>query len=193
MKEELLKEAKFDVEIKTPGGVNVKEKELSYGAAMALCEHILEQNPDDETLQEQLSSCMNHFGFQGFWGAGGYSITISAYKPIIQTEEKHTCPERMNGFGPWDKEENLDTWEIRGQDKCCSFCGSMHPDRVLELVKEQGFKVISRSDKQYKWYIEQANVPNASFGGIKYYRWHDTEEFINGYNELVSQHKNQKQ
>lgn len=190
MKEELLKEAKFDVEIKTPSGLNIKEKEMSYGAAMALCEHVLEQNPDDETLQEQLSSCMNHFGFQGFGGAGGYSISISAYKPSYDTDEVHQCPSRESG--PWNYPET-DTWKIIGKDKCCSYCGSIHPDRVLELINEHGFKVINRSDKQHKWYIEQPNVPNASFGGIKYYRWHDTEEFIKGYNELVTQYKNLKQ
>lgn len=185
MKEEILKDAKFNVEIKTPSGININEKDLSYGAAQVLCEHVLEQNTEDNKLQEQLKSCMDSFGFRGF-GGDGYSITISAYKPVYDTEEEHECPQRMQGpFNLPDK----DTWTIIGEDKCCSYCGSLHPDRVLELVEKHGFQIIEQTSKSYKWYINQPNVSNASFGGIKYYRYHDTQEFVDKLNQLFKKTK----
>ena len=188
MNEELLKTAKFEVKIKTPKHkFQIHQKDISYGAAMALCEDVLEKFPDDEILQEQLTACMDSFGFRGFGGANGYDITISAYRPTIKTEEEHQCPQRVEG--PWAYGNGTDVWEIRGDDKCCSYCGSLHPDRVIELMKEHGVGIIERSTKNYKWYVNRPNIPNASFGGIKYYRHHDTEEFINQFNELISKSK----
>jgi hypothetical protein len=71
---------------------------------------------------------------------------------------KQTCPRRMNDWGPWERAENLDTWEKRGgiigQEKIglgCSFCGSLHPDRFMELVRE-GW-VVGPTDKSYKAYL----------------------------------------
>jgi hypothetical protein len=72
--------------------------------------------------------------------------------------EKQTCPRRMTEFGPWKAEEGLDTWGQRGgvigQEKIgpgCSFCGSLHPDRFMELVRE-GW-VVGPTDKNYKAYL----------------------------------------
>lgn len=178
MREELLKESKFRIEIKTPDGkININEKDLSYGAAMSLCEHILEEHKDDDILQERMTTCMESFGFCGF-GGSGYSITISAYKPVIKTDEKQVCPSRSQNSGPWNYGDGEDYWEIRGEDKCCSYCGSLHPDRVIELVKEQGWEIVEFTTKRYKCYVNRKNIPNASFGGIKYYRWHDTKELL---------------
>lgn len=185
MKEELLKIALFHVAIKAPG-VNIDVKDIGYDAAKAICEDTLKQYPNDETLQKQLSYCMNHFGFTGY-GGGEYSVTISAYRPTVKTGEKHLCPQRMPG--PWNHVPEHDEWEIRGDDKCCSYCGSLHPDRVLELVKQYGPSVIEATDKSYKWYVNRNNIPNASFGGIKYYRHHDTQEFIDKLNELFKTNK----
>jgi hypothetical protein len=185
MKEELLKTARFDVKIKTPK-VKIDLKDISYEAAKSICEDVLKQNPEDETLQERLSSCMRSFGFQGY-GGGGYDITISAYRPTIKTGEKHMCPQRTPG--PWAFLPDEDEWEIRGDDKCCSYCGSLHPDRVLELVRQHGPSVIEMTDKSYKWYVNRQNIPNAGFGGIKYYRYHDTKEFIDELNKLFNTNK----
>lgn len=98
----------------------------------------------------------------------------------------------MSEVGPREREEHLDTWELRGKDKCCSFCGSLHPERVLELVRENGSSIIEMSTKGYKWYVNQPNVPNAAFGGIKYYRHHDTQEFIDELNRLIRAEKLKK-
>jgi hypothetical protein len=71
---------------------------------------------------------------------------------------RQTCPRRMSDFGPWPREEGLDQWKkqggIIGQEKIglgCSFCGSLHPDRFMELVRE-GW-VVGPTDKSYKAYL----------------------------------------
>lgn len=171
----------FDVEIKTPE-IHHQVSCVSYKTALSLCEDVLKNNPNDKELQQRLKSCMECFGIMSY--SGECSIRISAYRKTIKTGEMHTCPRRMSDYGPWQREENLDEWNIIGDDRCCSFCGSLHPDRVIELVEQHGFAIINGSDKCYKWYIHQPNVPNAGFGGIKYYRHHDTEEFIKKLNEL---------
>lgn len=72
---------------------------------------------------------------------------------------RQTCPRRMSDFGPWDRAEGLDEWTtghgLVGQDDVgpsCSFCGSLHPDRFMELVRE-GW-VVGPTDKNYKAYLE---------------------------------------
>lgn len=178
---------KFDVEIRTPVFL-IKAEAITRAEAVALCEKTLADNPHDELLHEYLGGCMQSFGFTGRSG-DGYSVSISGYVPTTKTGEKQTCPNRMESFGGQERKENLDEWELRGDDKCCNYCGSLHPDRVLELIKELGWGVIKKTDKDYKWYVERKDVPNAGYGGIKYYRWHDTAEFIEKYNEMVRIHK----
>lgn len=71
-----------------------------------------------------------------------------------------TCPRRMSGLGPWERAEDLDEWRsgggIIGQERIglsCSFCGSLHPDRFMELVGE-GW-VVGPTDKSYKAYLSK--------------------------------------
>mgnify|MGYP001592237993 FL=1 len=179
---------RFDVKIKTKK-INIDIKKLSKQTALDLVNGILKDNPQDDYIKENLPSIIDNFGFMGT-SQGENQISISGYMPRIETEEIQTCQRRIKDFGPWERKENLDKWIMIGDDKCCSFCGSMHPDRVIELIKLNGLEVVEPSTKQYKWYIKQKNVPNASYGGIKYYRYHDTPEFIKEYNELVELTKN---
>ena len=74
--------------------------------------------------------------------------------------ESQTCPRRMNEIGPWTREEGLDSWTtghgVIGQDAIgpsCNFCGSLHPDRFMELVRE-GW-VVGPTDKNYKAYLHR--------------------------------------
>lgn len=76
----------------------------------------------------------------------------------MEAEESQTCPRRMGEGGPWPHEENKDRWMpghgLAGQDAAglsCSFCGSLHPDRFMELVRE-GW-VVGPTDKNYKAYL----------------------------------------
>jgi hypothetical protein len=71
-----------------------------------------------------------------------------------------TCPRRMTDFGPWPRDPDLDTWTtghgLIGQSEIgqsCSFCGSLHPDRFMELVRE-GW-IVGPTDKPYKAYLER--------------------------------------
>lgn len=82
-----------------------------------------------------------------------------------------TCPSRMSDLGPWEHEEGLDRWELVGQERCCSFCGSIHPEDVNSLLDLDNVNV-EVSDNRYKAYIRRSGVSNASEGGIKYYVWH---------------------
>lgn len=110
------------------------------------------------------------------------------YKVIDKSEvdalERQTCGRRMNDFGPFTRAENLDHWKKEGGFRICSFCGSIHPDDLIEAIKKDGFKIIGRTDKNYKWYINDTK---------KYYRQHDTPEFINAYNSLLDTLKTEKQ
>ena len=161
--------------------------ELPRKEALAFVQDILEKNPNDAWLQENLEASMTCFGFRGCsWGID-HNITISGYLPTVVLTEAVTCPRRMLDWGPWAHEENLDHWNLVGDDKVCSFCGSLHPDRVIELIKQLGTKIVERSDKGYKFYVNRDTVPNASYGGITYYRYHDTPAFFEELTMLLQQ------
>lgn len=66
----------------------------------------------------------------------------------------------MHEFGSWERADNLDSWTIGpgliGQDEAglsCSFCGSLHPDQFMELVRE-GW-IVGPTDKSYKAYLDR--------------------------------------
>ena len=87
-------------------------------------------------------------------------------------KEKQTCPRRMLEMGPWEREEHLDCWERRRQDKPypsrerylfkrepfrrCSFCGGIHPDDVVRLIKDG--VVTQSTTKNYKRYLRIEGV-----------------------------------
>lgn len=73
--------------------------------------------------------------------------------------QQQTCPRRLSDMGPWDRSEGLDEWTtghgVAGQDQVglsCNFCGSLHPDRFMELVRE-GW-IVGPTDKSCKVYLE---------------------------------------
>lgn len=90
--------------------------------------------------------------------------------------DKQTCPRRMREMGPWEYKEGLDTWELRGHDRVCSFCGSLHPAEfeafLTRIVADEQCSV-SLSNKGYKIYINRPETRNASEGAIKYYKQHN--------------------
>lgn len=74
-------------------------------------------------------------------------------------DDVQTCPRRMSDWGPWERVEGLDRWTtgygVIGQDRVglsCSFCGSLHPDRFMALVRD-GW-IVGPTDKTYKAYLE---------------------------------------
>ncbi len=169
------KDALYKVDIKTPKGVRVKLDDVDYDTAFAVCESLRRDGSSDPELVRILTKCIAGFGFTGI-SSGEYRVHISAYLPVTDTGEAHTCGSRSTiNEG---QEGHLDTWQLIGKDTVCSYCGSLHPERVLELVKEHGLGVLEPSTKSYKWYVTRRDVPNSLFGGIKYYRWHDTPAFL---------------
>lgn len=71
-------------------------------------------------------------------------------------EERQTCPRRAETHHA--AVEGVDSWTsghgLIGQDQVgpsCSYCGSLHPDRFMELVRE-GW-LVGPTDKSYKAYL----------------------------------------
>lgn len=63
-----------------------------------------------------------------------------------------TCPRRMLEFGPWAREEGLDSWEgSDGAKSNCSFCGSLNPDFFMDQLCSGA--VLGPTDKSYKVYV----------------------------------------
>ena len=112
--------------------------------------------------------------------------------------DTQSCPRRMKEMGPWEREENLDAWRESGRvpGLSCSFCGSLHPERFLELITE-GW-VVEPTDKTYKAYLGHAPateersvmpgepLPPVAGGRAKFYYQHFSDEqqqyFIDLYN-----------
>lgn len=106
----------------------------------------------------------------------------------INKLERHRCGRRDESPLGQSDEEKPDYWKVlQNGDKVCSYCGSLHPQTLIELVKKYGVEIIEGTTKGYKWYVNQPGVSNATQGGIKYYRHHDTEDFIKQLNELIKQ------
>jgi len=77
-----------------------------------------------------------------------------------QPGEAQTCPRRIHEYGPWERAEGLDSWTtghgVVGQDEVglsCSFCGSLNPDRFMQLVRD-GW-IVGPTDKNYKAYLDR--------------------------------------
>lgn len=90
---------------------------------------------------------------------------------------KITCPRRMLEFGSWEREPELDSWR---DDKTCSFCGSLDPAVLLDLM-ENGNVRLGPTDKSYKVYAF-----NTEMGQKKVYFQHFDERqsraFVDLYN-----------
>lgn len=183
---EFLEKAVFDIEIsiknETGTGIHT-ETGLSYADAKFFLDKYVSESGND-TLVECYKTVCQDFGFIGH-SKNGVGLTVRARAPrvTVTESETQTCPAR-EGFGPWKRESDLDTWEMRGNDLCCSFCGSIKPSRVIELVKEFGSSIIDPG-KAGKYYVSRKSVPNAGFGGIKFYTYHFSPEEIEAYNAVL--------
>ena len=185
MREELLQSAQFEVKVDS-GALHIHEKGIGYDEARSLVARVQTEHADDAELQQHLASCVRSFGFSGS-SRGACGAAIYASMPRENTGEMHRCGSRDSGSLDGKGNESApDEWIRRGKDRCCSFCGSAHPEEVLAIMRERGFSAIEFTSKGYKWYIHRAEVPNASFGAIKYYRWHDTPEFLTAFRELAT-------
>lgn len=112
-----------------------------------------------------------------------------ATQEFVDSIERQICPE--HGDIPQVFAYSVDTtknplpdrWDVREDGfRHCSFCGSLHPDDLISLIKEYGFGIIEPTTKNYKWYVRVGNQQ------MKYYRYHDCQyDFVNKYNALISE------
>lgn len=93
-----------------------------------------------------------------------------------------TCPRRMLEFGGWERKENLDEWESRGDFACCSFCGSLHPDVFMESIQRPGTVKLGPTDKNYKVYVSVEGGTRE----YKFYFLHLSEEQKHKFIELMN-------
>lgn len=87
---------------------------------------------------------------------------------------KHQCPSHTSHI-PGDDEP--DKWVQWGDDRVCSYCGSLHPEEFINFLKDaidptKPRHYLGETTKGHKVYIHRPNVSNASEGAIKFYGWH---------------------
>lgn len=93
----------------------------------------------------------------------------------------------MHEYGPWERKEGEDSWSTAArrageQIPFCSFCGSLHPARFLELIAE-GWRV-EPTDKNYKAYLRKRGDEGSLWAKFYYQHLSDEqqEEFVGLYN-----------
>lgn len=175
----------------TPSGEEYGVKNLDYESAIGSWNSLLEST-EDPILKEKMKEIGKSFGVMGaYWK--GYQIRTGAIMPTTQGTERHWCPRRSEGGPGRSIAKDGDHWDKFPDGKrTCSYCGSLHPDDMLQLMEEHGLSCIDPSDKRYKWYLSSpVRAVNASLGPIKYYRMHDTPELVSKLSELLEEEKNQ--
>ena len=118
-------------------------------------------------------------------GCDGIIEEVPAFSTLVDVvDEPFRCSRRdespiadhaFPGLDHWDK------FKTNG-NRVCSYCGSLHWDDMLTLVKLSAEAAadadyhtvveIEPSDKNYKVYVNQPGVRNAHEGGIKFYMQH---------------------
>lgn len=158
LKERFDSDLVFSIKVNTDI-LKLNHKDLNFLEFVNILSLIYGQN---EEINNHIDSTLLGYG-------GSNVINTSAYRKRIKGEEIHVCPRREESlFTP----SNMDSWDKIGEDRVCSYCGSLHPEDLNELVKEQGIKVLELSDKSYKLYINRPNIHNATQGAIKFYKQH---------------------
>ena len=65
----------------------------------------------------------------------------------------HLCPRREENPISHQTFPGPDSWDARDGYRCCSYCGSMHPDDVFMAIADR-LELIP-TDKSYKLYVRQ--------------------------------------
>ena len=153
-----------------------------------IIEHVGFHESGDYLLRQLFSESENPFRQHKYEVENEYDVIDKS--EVVQLK-RQTCMRRMNEFGGQERNENIDHWKVYPNgDRCCSYCGSLHPEDVIKKIKEHGFGVIGQTTKNYKFYVgTNASVRTNDSHGQKYYRQHDTEEFIQQWNELIDKRK----
>lgn len=83
--------------------------------------------------------------------------------------EDFKCPRRDPSFDKVSKLPLTDRWVQVDGMRCCSYCGSLHPDDFMSAI-EAGEEVVP-TDKNYKAYLK-----TSGFGQRKFYYPHLSAE-----------------
>lgn len=123
-------------------------------------------------------------------GCGGVIERQPEFSELVDPlPERMTCGRRLDQYAPGvlvhgKLIEHQDCWQKfkANGNRVCSYCGSLHPEDMFELVKAcadapedapyNSVPEVEPSDKAYKIYVHQPGVRNAHEGGIKFYTQH---------------------
>jgi hypothetical protein len=148
----------FSIEVNTDT-LKLNHKDLTFLEFFNILSLIYGQN---EEINNHIDSTLLGYG-------GSNKISTHAYRKRIKGEEIHLCPRREESlFTP----SNMDSWDKIGEDRVCSYCGSLHPEDLNKLIKKQEVEVLELTNKSYKLYIKRPNIKNAQQGAIKFYKQH---------------------
>lgn len=93
-------------------------------------------------------------------------------------KDDFVCPHRDTAFDKVSNYPTKDRWvpHKNGIDRTCSYCGGIHPDDFVPILKASCDPVdetyISPSDKPWKIYLSRPGIKNADDGAIKTYGGH---------------------
>lgn len=80
--------------------------------------------------------------------------------------DEFTCPRRIDAAR---LSGHVDSYRKRGSSEAaCSYCGSISPARLLEILSEGG--AVSPTDKNYKLYVK--GPPDTEYPHMKFYTHH---------------------
>ena len=118
-------------------------------------------------------------------GCGGVIEEVPPFNTLMdEIPEAMRCPRREESPLTSSRFPGADHWQKfkSNGNRVCSYCGSLHPDDMFELVRlsanapedaaYRSVVEIEPTDKGYKIYVHQPGVRNASEGGIKFYTQH---------------------
>lgn len=93
------------------------------------------------------------------------------------------CPRRPENY-PFAN-DTKDTF-----DPCCSYCGSIEPNRFMDLV-ERGVVLLGATDKSYKVYVRKIPLGPDELKSreIKFYFYHLSEDQQKRFIELCNEDK----
>ncbi len=118
-------------------------------------------------------------------GCDGVIEERPAFSTLVDVlPEEMFCPRRVEtpiGNRAFPGPDHWQKFKTNGQ-RVCSYCGSLHFDDMVSLVKQSAEAPedadyrqcinIEPSDKGYKVYVSQPGVRNAHEGSIKFYMQH---------------------
>lgn len=116
----------------------------------------------------------------------GYDWVACKWIEKLQGEAQ-TCQRRMSEAGPWEYKEGIDVWHKRdGEDgpRTCSFCGSVHPNDVIEIIKGGG-TTEKATGKSYKGYLYRGATQTHLPSHMKFYLQHFSQEQVDALNAAM--------